>query len=383
MTDLLQRPPAVPARLDGPAKVTGQAQYAADINRPGQLWGAILRSPLPHARILSIDTSRAKAAPGVQAVLTAADLPDYRLGRAMRDLPILARDKVRFVGDKVAALAAETKEQAQAALDLIEVTYDELPAVFDPLEAIQPGAPLIHEPETVRAWATPQQVVADYPNSVSNPTWGHSLQELEQAFAQAEYVYEHTFRTPIQHQGYLEPHACTVEVDQQGIAQLWASNKAPFLLFNYLEEGMGLTREQLQFHMLALGGDFGGKGSFMDIPLAYLLAKATGRPVKLVMSYVEELTAGNPRHAAVIVVKSGFDRDGKLLARYTRSYYASGAYAAFKPAPDATLPNVRDGGVGPYETPVWRVEGHMVYTNTVPGGHMRAPGDAQPAHALE
>src|SRR5215207_6496527 len=102
MTDLLQRPSAVPARLDGPAKVTGQAQYAADINRPGQLWGAILRSPLPHARILSIDTSRAQAAPGVQAVLTAADLPDYRLGRAMRDLPILARDKVRFVGDKVA-----------------------------------------------------------------------------------------------------------------------------------------------------------------------------------------------------------------------------------------------------------------------------------------
>jgi CO/xanthine dehydrogenase Mo-binding subunit len=154
-------------------------------------------------------------------------------------------------------------------------------------------------------------------------------------------------------------------------------------LFNYLRESIGLTREQIEFHMLPLGGDFGGKGSFMDIPLAYFLARQTSRPVKITMSYTEELIAGNPRHACTVVVKSGFDTDGRIQVRYTRSYFCSGAYAAFKPAPDATLPNIRDGGMGTYEPPVWRVEGHMIYTNTVPGGHMRAPGDAQPFHAQE
>src|SRR5581483_9086709 len=150
-----------------------------------------------------------------------------------------------------------------------------------------------------------------------------------------------------------------------------------------LRLGLGLSREQVEIHMLPLGGDFGGKGSFMDIPLAYFLAKASGRPVKLTMTFAEELMAGNPRHSAVVTVKSGFDRNGKLLARWTRAIYNSGGYAAFKPAPDATLPGIRGGGLGPYPVPVFRVEGHMVYTNTVPCGHMRAPGEAQPIHSVE
>lgn len=371
-------------RFDGIEKVTGDARYAADVSRPGMLWAHVLRSPLPHARLVSIDTGRARALPGVHAVLTGADLPpECRVGRSMRDMPVLAREKVRFVGEKVAAVAAEDRDVAEEAAGLISVEYQELPAVFDPLEAIEAGAPLLHDPNAVRAWATPTQKVADYPNSVSNPTWGASVEEIERAMAGAAHVFEHTFRTPIQHQGYLEPHSCLVELNERGIAQIWASNKAPFLLFNYLREGLGLQRDQLEFHMLPLGGDFGGKGSFMDIPLAYFLAREAGRPVKIVMSYAEELAAGNPRHSAVIVVKSGFDSEGRLIARYTRSYYNSGAYAAFKPALDATLPNVRDGGIGPYDPPMWRVEGHMVYTNTVPCGHMRAPGEHQPAHALE
>src|SRR5205823_1511783 len=301
------------------------------------LWARALRSPLPHARIVSIDAGRARALPGVHAVLTGRDLPDYRVGRSMRDMPILAREKVRFVGEKVAAVGAEDGETAERALGLIEVEYDELPAVFDPVEATRPGAPLIHDPRDVRAWATPQQVVADYPNSVSNPIFGVSAEEVQVALDGAARVFEHTFRTLGQHQGYLEPHACLVELDPpeaDGVAHIWASNKAPFLLFDYLRQGLGLRREQLEFHMLPLGGDFGGKGSFMDIPLVYLLAKETRRPVKMVMSFSEELMAGNPRHAAVINVRSGFDADGRLVARWTRSYYASGAYAAFKPAPD-------------------------------------------------
>lgn len=370
-------------RVDGLDKVTGAATYAADISRSGMLYARALRSPFPHAQIITIDASRARALPGVHAVLTASDIPDCRIGRSMRDMPILARDKVRFVGEKVAAVAAEDLQTADRALDLIHVEYEELPAVFDPVEATLPGAPLVHDPDTVRAWATPAQKVADYPNSVSNPIWGASVEEVERALAGADYTFEHTFHTPIQHQAYIEPHCCLVELDEAGVAQIWASNKAPFLLLRYLREGLGLVREQVAIHPLPLGGDFGGKGSFMDIPIAYFLAKATGRPVKMAMTYAEELMASNPRHSATVIVRSGFDREGKLAARYTRSYYNSGAYAAFKPSVDATLPRIQTGGLGPYDVPVWRVEGHMVYTNTVPCGHMRAPGGAQGIHAVE
>jgi CO/xanthine dehydrogenase Mo-binding subunit len=348
------------------------------------LRGLTLRSPYPHARILSIDTTAAKALPGVHAVLVGADLPpDARIGRNMRDMHVLAQDKVRFVGEKVAAVAADTLAIAQEAIGLIEVEYEELEAVFDPREAIQPGAPLIHDPELVRAWATKEQVVPEYQNGVAAPAWGASVEEVEQALAGAAQVFEHTFNTPIQHQVYLEAHACIVEIDDDGIVQIWASQKAPLLLARYLKEGLGLQRDQINIHMLPLGGDFGGKGSAMDIPIAYFLAKATGRPVKLVMSMSEELMAGNPRHASTLVVRSGVDEDGRLVARLVQGYFNSGGYAAFKPFADTTLPGFRRGAIGPYHVPVQRTELHMIYTNTVPTGHMRSPGEAQAAYALE
>ncbi len=374
---------APPRRIDALAKVTGAATYAADISRPGTLWAKALRSPHPHARIVSIDTRRARALPGVHAVLTGQDLPDYRVGRAMRDMPVLARDKVRFIGEKVAAVAADTMVIAEEALSLIEVEYEELPAVFDPLEAIQPDAPLIHEPADVRRRVAPKQVVPDFPNGVSQRIWGASMDEVEQAFAQADHVVEHTFHTPYQHQVYLEPHACTVEIDGQGVAHIWASNKAPFLLLTYLERGIELTRDRVQIHLLPLGGDFGGKGSFMDIPLAYFLAKATRRPVRLLMSYTEEMMAGNPRHACTLVVRSAVAADGRITARLLRAYFTSGGYAAFKPSPDAALPGIRRGAYAAYHIPVMRVEANMIYTNTVPGGHMRSPGEAQTSYAVE
>jgi CO/xanthine dehydrogenase Mo-binding subunit len=373
----------VPTRIDGEAKVTGGATYAADVSRPGLLYGRILRSPYPHARIVTIDTSKARALPGVHAVLTGQDLPEhYLIGRAMRDMPVLARDEVRFAGEKVAAVAAESRDIAEEALNLIEVQYEELPAVFDPVEAIQPGAVLVHEPDWVRAHRTPTQIVADYPNSVSHALLGAEGTEIEQALASADHVFEHTYHTPLQHQVYLEPHSCLVEIDEQGIAHIWASHKAPFLLLNYLDEGIGLPREQVHIHMLPLGGDFGGKGSFMDIPLAYLLAKESGRPVKMTMTYNEELLAGNPRHSATVVIKSGFSSDGRLLACWLRTYYNSGAYAAFKPGAAATI-GYSHAALGCYDIPTWRSEGHMIYTHTVPCGHMRGPGRAQTAFALE
>jgi CO/xanthine dehydrogenase Mo-binding subunit len=348
------------------------------------LVGKVLRSPHPHALIRHIDTSAARVLSGVHAVLVGTDLPpDARVGRNMRDMPVLARDKVRFVGEKVAAVAAESEHIADQALSCIAVEYDQLSAVFDPLDAMKPGAPLVHDPADVHAWAVRDQVVPDYPNGVSAPAWGASLDEVEAALATADHVFEHTFRTPHQHQVYLEPHACLVEVDDAGVAHIWASNKAPLLLATYLREGLGLERDQLHIHLLPLGGDFGGKGSFMDIPLAYFLARASRRPIKMVMSYPDELAAGNPRHASTIVIRSGLSRDGRLVARLLQGYFNSGAYAAFKPSTDTTLPGFRRGAVGPYDVPVQRSEMHMIYTNSVPSGHMRSPGEAQTAYALE
>ena len=371
-------------RLDGPPKVMGAARYAGDVQRPGMLYGRVLRSPLPHARIVGIRTQAARELPGVHAILVGDDIPpEVRVGRNMRDMPVLARDKVRFIGEKVAAVAAESVEIAERALQLIEVQYDELPAVFDPVAAIQAGAPWIHDPATVRAWAEPDQVVPDYPNGVAAPVWGASESEVRRALANADLVFEHTFHTANQHQAYLEPHVCVVEIDYGGVAHIWASNKAPLLLARYLREGLGLQREQIDIHMLPLGGDFGGKGSFMDIPLAYYLSKATGRAVKIAMRYAEELIAANPRHASTITIRSGVMRDGQVVARWLRGYMNSGAYAAFKPSTDTTLPGFRRGAIGPYAVPVQRSECHMVYTNTVPGGHMRSPGEAQTAYALE
>ncbi len=370
-------------RVDAREKVTGAALYAADVSRPGMLWAKVLRSSLPHARIVAVDTRRARALPGVRAVLAGQDLPDCRVGRAVRDMPVLAREKVRFVGEKVVAVAAESAELAEQAVALIDVEYAALPAVFDPLEAMRPGSPLVHDPEEVRRRTAPRQIIPDSPNGVTFQAWGASVEEVEAALARADRVVEHVFRTPLQHQAYLEPHACTVEVDEAGVVHVWASNKAPFLLLDYLERGIGLTRDRVQIHLLPLGGDFGGKGSFMDIPLAYYLAQETGRPVRLQMAYAEELMAGNPRHACTLVVRSGLAADGRIVARWLRAYFASGAYAAFKPSPDGALPGIRRGAFGAYHIPAMRAEAHVVYTNTVPSGHMRSPGEAQTAYAVE
>jgi len=368
-------------RLEGPAKVTGAERYAADYTPPGTLWGKALRSPHPHARIVRIDTSAAAALPGVAAVLTAADLPpDTRVGRQLRDLPVLATDRVRFVGDKVAAVAACDPDTAEEALSRIEVEYEPLPAVFEVEEAIRPEAPLVHDPTLIRAWAVPRQVVPDLPNTCAYETWRRG--DVAEGFAAADLVVEETYRWPTQHQVYLEPHACLVQIASDGQVHVWASNKAPYLLRRYLAACLGLPAARFVIYPLPVGGDFGGKGSAMDVPLAYFLAQRTGRPVKLVMTYAEELLAANPRHGATIDVRLGLRRDGRLTACQTRILYNGGAYGAFKPTANLMLRGA-EKGAGPYRLPHLQIDAYVVYTNTVPAGHMRAPGMVQTVFAIE
>lgn len=361
---------------EGPEKVSGQALYAADLLLPGMLWGKVLRSPYPHAHILSIDTARARTVPGVHAVLTGQDLPDRRVGRLLRDIPVLARDRVLFVGEKVAAVAADTLEAAEEALNLIAVEYEALPPVFDPLEAMQSSAPTLH-PQMASYQGLPQPVATGN-NVFAHNSW--SKGDIAEGFRAADLIFEHTFTTQLMHQAYMEPHACVVHIDDHGRAQVWANNKGPFMLREQLAAVWDMSKEQINVNPTSIGGDFGGKGSFMDVPLCYHLALHAGRPVKMVMDYVQELMAGNPRHPAIITLKTGVTKDGRMLARQARVVFNSGAYGAFKPR---VYIRGADHSGGPYRIPHVHIESYMVYTNNVPCGHMRAPGKPQVAFAVE
>jgi CO/xanthine dehydrogenase Mo-binding subunit len=366
-------------RLEGPAKVTGAATFTADVILPEMIWGKVLRSPLPHARIVSIDTSQAEKMPGVLAVLTARDLPDILTGRLVYDTPVLARDQVRFIGEKVAVVAAEDPDVAEDALALIEVEYQELPAVFDAEEAMKPDAPLLH-PDYRSYPHAPEKFFSDLPNVHSHVTW--QVGDIEEGFAQAQQVFEYTFTTHSQHQGFIEPHASVVSVDSEGRAHVWISNKMPVRAQKLLADAVQLPQERVVVHPVCIGGDFGGKGSLMDSPLCYHLSKRTGRPVKMVMTYTEELMAGNPRHPATISLRTGVTDQGKLVAFQARVVFDSGAYAGFKPVPIVNIPGA-NSAAGVYGTPHVRIDAYSVYTNCLPSGHVRAPGDPQVTFAVE
>ena len=227
---------------EGPDKVSGKALYAADVNLPGMLWGQVLRSPYAHANIRHIDTTRARQVPGVHAVLTGQDLPARRVGRLLRDIPVLARDRVLFIGEKVAAVAAETLEAAEEALGLIDVDYEELPTVFDPLEAMTNSAPTLHP--TMASYQGLPQPVSPVNNVFAHNTW--SKGDIAEGFGAAERIFEHTFRAQLMHQGYIEPHACVVHIDDHGRAQIWANNKGPFMLRDQLAAVWDVSKEQIR-----------------------------------------------------------------------------------------------------------------------------------------
>ncbi len=365
-------------RLEGPDKVGGKTVYTADVQLPGMLWGKCLRSPYAHARIVSIHTDKAKTVNGVAAILTGADLPPHRVGLSLQDTPLLAQQKVRFIGEKVVAVAAEERDAAEEALALIEVEYEELPGVFDPEAAMAAGAPLVHEGlPSYQGFKAPGENI---PNVFALQNW--SAGDVEAGFKEAHLVLEHTFTTGLAHQGYIEPHSVVVAVDNSDHVDIWASCKAPFRVKSHLSRQLDIPKEQIRVHIVAVGGDFGGKGALMDIPICYHLSKASCRPVKMVMSYDEELQAGDPRHSSLIKIKSGVKKDGTLVARSVEVFFNSGAYAAFKPGDPPNL-----GGAtftnGVYRIPNYSIRSYGVYTNTVPCGYYRAPGQPQAVFAAE
>lgn len=363
-------------RVEGELKVTGKALYSADLTLPDSLWGKCLRSPIPYGRIKRIDASKALNVPGVKAVVTGQDVAGLRIGRCIYDTPIVADGVVRFIGEKVAAVAAETRLAAEQAIDLIEVEYEELEPLLDPVEAAKPNAPVLH-PDLLSYRGLPVPV-DNLSNVFACLKWGKG--DVEEGFKQADIIVENTFTTQVTHQCYLEPHACVVKADASGSAEIWSCSKTPFAVRGQLANCIGIAKEKFVFHPTHIGGDFGGKGGFMDVPVAYFLSKKSAQPVRMIMDYAEELTAGNPRHAAIIKIKTGVKKDGKIVAHHLDFLFDSGAYASMKPAGYLIGASTC---AGPYKIDNCLIEERMVYSNKIPCGHMRAPGDPQGFFANE
>jgi CO/xanthine dehydrogenase Mo-binding subunit len=362
-------------RIDALSKVTGEAIYTADVILPGMLYGLAKRSPHPHARIVRINTRRAEALAGVRAVITANDVSDILIGLKLRDLPLLARNEVRFAGEKVAAVAAVDEETAREALELIDVEYEVLPALIDVNEAMREGAALVHE--NLHAYSG-----LPSPVKKTNVFFHETFTKGDAAngFFQADFILEHTFTTPIVHQGYMETHAALVDVAPDGAVTVWSSDKVPFRVRSLMAEIIGLPITRVRVIPSFVGGDFGGKGMIFDEPLCYYLALKAGRPVKMVMSRQEEFLAASPRHASIIRLKAGVKQSGELVAWEGSALFDSGAYAGYKP--QIGLGGTKKLG-GTYRIPHVRIDGYYVYTHTLPCGHCRAPGDPQASFAVE
>ena len=365
-------------RVDGTIKASGQAKYTADYSLPGMLWADFLPGTMAHAKIVSIDTSEACAMPGVHAVLTGRDIGDRYFGRRLCDWPVLAIDRVRFIGEFVAAVAAETPQIAEAAVASIVVNYEELPGLFDTEEALKPGAPVLHEHPEKYPFMFPKRPQHPHPNmqGYGNTTIG----DIEAGFAQSARIFEHTFTTPRYHGGYLEPRATMVWIDGDGIVHVISTNKSPFSLREQFAVTTGLPQETFVVHPCYVGGDFGAKGLSVEEFPCYYLAAASGRPVKFVRNYLDDIRSTTVRHASKITVRTGVTAEGKIIAFHVKALFDGGAYAAGK-----VIPTILPGPETkfPYGIPNQSLERTAVYTNSVPGGFMRAPGDIQCVFAAE
>jgi CO/xanthine dehydrogenase Mo-binding subunit len=365
-------------RVEGADKVSGALRYAADHLRPGMLWGKVLRSAYPHARILNIDVSRAKNLTGVKAIVTAADVNQRLVGAVLQDMPVLAVDRVRYVGEDIAAVAAIDADTAEEAVHLIDIEYEELPAVFDPLEAMKPEAPLLH-PDYV-SYRGPKTKAPALKNVQTLVKGGKG--DIERGFAESDRIFENSFRTQLVHQGYIEPYAITVEVDKQGRLAIWVTNQSVFKLRKVLGEYFDMPVETITIYPSNMGGSFGAKDYPSLAPVAYYLSKQTGHPVRFIKSYGEELTATSPRHPATVQLRTGVKKDGRLWAWEGKTFYNGGAYAAYKPNPQGSMSGAYMVA-GSYNIPHTSLEGYCVYTNQVPGGYFRAPGEVQTLFAVE
>jgi CO/xanthine dehydrogenase Mo-binding subunit len=369
-------------RVDGIEKVTGKAVYTCDIQLPGMAYAKILRSPVAHARLIKVDPSKARELPGVLATLTRDDLKNfnYKYGATYKDQSIVAVDKVRYVGDPVAAVLAEDSATAEEALELIDVEYDELPSVTNIEEAIAPGAAQVHEGDVARAelrgstYGAPERFNGT--NVCYYLTFGR--EDVEKGFARADFIFEDTFRfQKVQHYS-LEAHNNIAHYDGERLT-VWASCQDPFTLRDHLSGIFGLPLSRIRVIVPYVGGGYGGKLYVKAEPIAATLSWMTRRPVKLLLS-VNESFKTVTRHPARVTVKTGVTKDGRLIARDCQVYMDTGAYADAGPR---VTQKAAYRSLGPYNIPYAKVEAYGVYTNVVPAGAFRGFGALQVTWAYE
>jgi len=369
-------------RVDGIEKVTGKALYTGDLRLPGMAYAKILRSPLAHARLVKVDASNAMSMNGVIATLTRDDIKDlnYKYGATYKDQSIVAVDKVRYVGDPVAAVLAETPAIAEQALDLIEVEYEELPKVTNIEEATAPGAIQVHPGDVARAELRGSVYGAPERFRGTNICYylGFSRGDVEKGFAEADHVFEDTFRfQKVQHCS-LEAHVNIAHYDGDRLT-VWASCQDPFTLRDHLSGIFRLPLSRVRVIVPWVGGAYGGKLYVKAEPIAAALSWRTRRPVKLALS-VSESFKTITRHPARVTVKTGVNKDGKLVARECQVFMNTGAYADAGPR---VAQKAGYRALGPYKIPYAKVDAHGVYTNTVPAGAFRGFGALQVTWAYE
>jgi len=366
-----------PIRPDGLDKVTGKAQFGADLTLPGMLFGKVVRSPHAHARILSIDTTTAASMLGVKAVITGSDFPDLAAnGAHASDIDVannaIARDKVLYEGHVVAAVAATTRELAEAAAKAVEVSYEVLPHVLTVDEAMADNAPLLHENMITKG----VEPAPDQPSNVASRIV-HERGDLEQGFGEADVVIEREFTTKPVHQGYIEPHAAVADANNDGRANIWCSSQGHFAMRAYTATVLGVSQGTLKVTAAEIGGGFGGKTVIYLEPLAVRLSQRAGRPVKLVMDRDEVFRATGPTSGTRIKVKMGISNGGELTAAEVWMAFEAGAYAG-SPVGAAGMTVI-----AAYDIPHFLVEGYDVVCNKPRVAAYRAPGAPMAAFAVE
>ena len=368
-------------RRDGPAKVTGKAVYVSDVKLPAMAYAKVLRSPYAHAKIVSIDSAKAAARPGVYAVLTSNDLTGLNLyyGHAVKDHPLIAVDKVRYAGEPVAAVVAQDERTAFEALEFIDVKYDELKAVLTPKEALDKGAALLHE-RTFEAGALrgfEGEVAAGRGSNIcqeSHLKWG----DVEAAFARAAAVVEGEYYFPMAYAYAMEPYVAIAEVSENGVT-IYSSAQHPFMVRHDLTTVFKLPVSQIRLIVPFVGGGYGSKSYTKIEPLVAACAWKARRPVKLQLS-VEEAMLTTRSDDALTWMRTAVDAHGKIIARQARIYMNTGAYAENSPL---VCEKATNRTVGPYSIPNVQIDTYSVYTNTVPASSYRGFGCAQVTMAGE
>ncbi len=372
-----------PIRHDGADKVTGRAKYGADTRLSAMLYGYILRSPHAHARIKSIDTSAAESYPGVHAVITGQDMPHVgdriaELGEGSVRLShlsanCLAHGKALYHGHAIAAVAADSIHIAEEAARLIKVDYEVLPPVMDVLLAMQPEAPVLNDDVFTSELGTP---VSESPSNVAEHIH-YEVGDPAAGFAQADVVVEREFRTATVHQGYIEPHASTALWHGDGRLTIWTSTQGSFTVRQQVAELLEVPLTWIKVIPTEIGGGFGGKISVYEQPLAALLSKKSGCPVKIIMDRTDVFTSTGPTPASVIRVKIGATKDGKLVAAEAWLAYEAGAYPGSPVNPGCMCI------FACYDIPNARVDGFDVCVNKPRTSAYRAPGSTNAAFAVE